>query len=72
MGDVLLQAVPPYQDFAKHSMPQPAESQTSALYDVRWAEGLLGVLQERDSFNDAREKLSGAKTRQPGEGEESQ
>ncbi|CAE7517036.1 nmd3 [Symbiodinium sp. CCMP2592] len=54
----LLETVPPYQEFSKHSMPQASESQTSALFDPRWSEVFLAVLRDRDSFNEARRKLA--------------
>ena len=54
----LLEAVPPYQEFSKHSLPQPSESQTTSLYDQRWSEVFLAVLRDRESFNEARRKLS--------------
>ncbi|CAE7704640.1 unnamed protein product [Symbiodinium sp. CCMP2592] len=66
----LLEPVPPYQDFARHSAPQPAEAQSSALYDPRWTEVFLGVLKERDSWNETRRKLSGSKGRGEGDPED--
>ena len=60
----LLEPVPPYQEFAKHSSPSASESQVSALYDARWAEVFLGSLRDRESFNEARRKLSHAEKQQ--------
>lgn len=54
----LLEPVPPYQQFATHTAPSPAEAQHSALYDSRWAEIFLTHLKEVDSFVDAKKKLS--------------
>ena len=54
----LLEAMPPFQEFAKHSLPGPAENQTSSLYDPRWSEVFLSALCERDACNDARRKLA--------------
>ena len=54
----LLEAMPPFQEFAKHSLPGPAENQTSSLYDPRWSEVFLSALRERDACNDARRKLA--------------
>ncbi|CAE7650684.1 unnamed protein product, partial [Symbiodinium necroappetens] len=59
----LLEPVPPFQDFSRHSAPQPAEAQSSALYDPRWTEVFLGVLKERDTWNETRKKLSGQRAR---------
>lgn len=53
----LLEPVPPYQQFAHHTAPTPAEAQHSALYDPRWAEIFLTYLKEIDSFVDAKKKL---------------
>ena len=56
----LLEPVPPFQEFSKHSVPSASESQVSALYDARWAEVFLGALRDREAFNEARRKLSQA------------
>ncbi len=53
----LLEPVPPYQQFATHTAPSPAEAQHSMLYDPRWAEIFLTYLKEVDSFVDAKRKL---------------
>ena len=66
----LLEPVPPFQDFSRHSAPQPAEAQSSALYDPRWTEVFLGVLKERDTWNETRKKLSGQKARTEGDPED--
>ena len=50
----LLEPVPPYQQFAHHTAPTPAEAQHSALYNPRWAEIFLTYLKEIDSFVDAK------------------
>ena len=55
----LLEGIPPYQDFARHTAPSASESQVSALYDARWTDIFLGVLRERDSFSDMKKKLQG-------------
>ena len=54
----LLEQPPPFQAFAGHQLPTPAEMQHSVLYDTRWAEVFLGHLKEVDSFVDAKKKLS--------------
>ncbi|CAE7297843.1 unnamed protein product, partial [Symbiodinium sp. KB8] len=66
----LLEPVPPFQDFSRHSAPQPAEAQSSALYDPRWTEVFLGVLKERDTWNETRKKLSGQRARTEGDPED--
>ena len=53
----LLEPIPPYQDFSRHTAPTATESQVSALYDVRWADIFLGVLRERDLYTDMKKKL---------------
>ncbi len=53
----LLEPVPPYQQFATHTAPSPAEAQHSMLYDPRWAEIFPTYLKEVDSFVDAKRKL---------------
>ena len=55
----LLEPVPPYQQFANHLAPGPAEPQYSMLYDPRWAEIFLTHLKEVDSFVDTKKKLGG-------------
>ena len=50
----LLEPLPPFQEFARHTGPQPAESQISALFDPRWGEVFLQVLKDRESFNEAK------------------
>ena len=60
----LLEAPPPYQQFAHHQQPSPQEQQYSTLYDSRWADIFLGHLKEVDSYVDAKKKLSG-KTNPP-------
>ena len=56
----LLEPLPPYQEFSKHMLPGPSESQVSALYDPRWAEIFLRSLKERESYNEAKKKLQAA------------
>ena len=56
----LLEPLPPYQEFSKHTLPSPIESQISALYDPRWAEIFLGSLKDRESHNEAKKKLQAA------------
>ncbi|CAE7545289.1 Kidins220 [Symbiodinium sp. CCMP2592] len=46
------------QEFSRHTVPQPSESQASALYDLRWTEVFLQVLRDRESFNEAKSKLA--------------
>ena len=56
----LLELLPPYHGFSKHSLPSPVESQVSALYVPRWAEIFLDSLKDRESYNDAKKKLQAA------------
>ena len=56
----LLEPLPPYHEFSKHSLPSPAEAQVSALYDPRWTEIFLGSLKDRESYNEAKRKLQAA------------
>ena len=56
----MLEPLPPYQEFAKHTVPGPAESQVSALYDPRWADIFLRSLKDRESYNEAKKKLQTA------------
>ena len=56
----LLEFLPPYHGFSKHSLPSPVESQVSALYVPRWAEIFLDSLKDRESYNDAKKKLQAA------------
>ena len=54
----LMEAVPPFQEFNKHSLPTPAEAQLSALYDPRWGDLFLSSLKEREACHEARRKLA--------------
>ncbi|CAE7757287.1 unnamed protein product, partial [Symbiodinium sp. KB8] len=64
----LLEPLPPFQEFARHTGPQPAESQISALFDPRWGEVFLQVLKDRESFNEAKQKLAQGSRIRKGEG----
>ena len=58
----LMEPLPPYQEFAKHSPPLPSENQSSALFDPRWSEVFfMGTLRERESYSEAKKKLQGGK-----------
>ena len=66
----LMEPLPPYQEFAKHTQPSPSQSQSSALFDPRWSEVFLGTLKERESYNEAKKKLQGGRQLGNGKGED--
>ena len=66
----LMEPLPPYQEFAKHTQPSPSESQSSALFDPRWSEVFPGTLKERESYNEAKKKLQGGRQLGNGKGED--
>ena len=55
----LLEAPPPYQQFANHVAPTLQESQHTVLYDHRWLDLFLSHLKEVDSYVEAKKRLGG-------------
>ena len=55
----LLEAPPPYQQFANHVAPTLQESQHTVLYDHRWIDLFLSHLKEVDSYVEAKRRLGG-------------
>lgn len=58
----MLESPPPFQAFAHHTVPGPAELHHSVLYDSRWMEAFMGYMKETESFLDAKKKLSTSKS----------
>ena len=53
-----LEPSPPIASFAKHRAPDAGEEHRTKIMDTRWVSVLMHRLKERESYLDARRKLS--------------
>lgn len=56
--EMLLEAAPPFASFQGRRLPESWEQSVTKLIDERWAEILMWKLKDKDSFNEARKRLS--------------
>ena len=57
-SEMLLESPPPLSSFSKHRSPEPGESHQTKVMDPRWISLLMHRIRERESFIEARKKLS--------------
>ncbi|CAE7221711.1 unnamed protein product [Symbiodinium sp. CCMP2592] len=57
-AEMLLEPGPPFSSFSRHRPPEPGESHQTKVMDPRWISVLMHRIKERESFIEARKKLS--------------
>ncbi|CAE7606984.1 unnamed protein product [Symbiodinium sp. CCMP2592] len=57
-AEMLLEPSPPLSSFSRHRPPDPGESHQTKVMDPRWISVLMHRIKERESFIEARKKLS--------------
>ena len=54
-----LEPAPPLSSFSRHRPPDPSEEHRTKIMDQRWVSVLMSKLKERESYLEARRKLTG-------------
>ncbi|CAE7523433.1 Ap1g1 [Symbiodinium sp. CCMP2592] len=57
-AEMLPEPSPPFSSFSRHRPPEPGESHQTKVMDPRWISVLMHRIKERESFIEARKKLS--------------